>query len=107
MLTTFCAVAVRPAIRSAGSPPGTTMKIRKTMKLTAISTRIIPTSLRMMNAPISAPPLVLHAHLCARVEGVAQAVAEDVEREDREHDPCARHERQPRRGAETVLTFRD
>jgi hypothetical protein len=33
---------VRPAIRIAGSPPGTTMKIRKTKKLTTTSTRIIP-----------------------------------------------------------------
>ena len=32
----FCGVAFLPAMRCAGSPPGTTMKITKTMKVTAM-----------------------------------------------------------------------
>ena len=32
----FCGVAFLPAMRCAGSPPGTTMKITKTMNVTAM-----------------------------------------------------------------------
>ena len=79
-------------MRCAGSPPGTTMKIRKTMNVTAMHTR---------TAPIDASdeerePSVLDPHLRARVERVAQAVAEDVERQHGQHDRDARRERQPR-----------
>ena len=36
MLMMFCGVAFLPAMRCAGSPPGTTMKIRTTMNVTAM-----------------------------------------------------------------------
>ena len=42
MLMMFCGVAFLPAMRCAGSPPGTTMKITKTMNVTAMHTRIAP-----------------------------------------------------------------
>src|SRR5215208_3941427 len=92
--------AFLPAIRVAGSPPGTTMKITKTRKLTATSTRIIPTTRLAMNVSTS----VLHPDLRTRVESVAKAVAEDVERDRGQDDGDARHERQPRRRRDARLT---
>src|SRR5437667_248442 len=116
MLTMFCRVGFFPAIRDAGSPPGTMMKTRKTRKLTAKSTATIPSSRRTRNAPTSGspravawravrgePPSVFHPHLGTRVERVAQPVAEDVEREHREHDCDPGHERQPRRRHDSLL----
>ena len=50
MFMMFCGVAFLPAMRCAGSPPGTTMKIRKTTKLTAMHTRIMPIMRLMRNA---------------------------------------------------------
>src|SRR6266540_6655449 len=109
MLTMFAGVGFLPAIRSAGSPPGIRTKTMNTITLTANSTAIIPMKRRMMKATISGrgPPSVLDPHLGARVERVAQAVAEDVQGEHRQHDRDARHEREPRRGHELLLAARD
>ena len=52
---TFAFVAFRPAMRCAtavGPPPGSLKKMRYVMKLTAISTMIIPNIRRMRNATI-------------------------------------------------------
>jgi len=53
MFCTFSAVGFLPAMREAGSPPGTRMKMMKTSTLTAKRTAIIPMMRRMMNASIS------------------------------------------------------
>src|SRR5215203_6538245 len=104
MFSMFWSFAVRPAIRTAGSPPGTTMKIRKTKKLTTISTSTIPMIRRAMNVAISGrPPSVLDPHFRARVEGIPEAVAEDVQREHRHHDREAGRQCQPRRGRDPRL----
>src|SRR5215218_11441474 len=98
MFSMFWSLAVRPAMRTAGSPPGTTMKIRNTTKLTTRSTSAMPISRLATNVAISGrPPSMLDPHLRARVERVAEAVAEDVQRQDREHDRQPGRERQPRR----------
>src|SRR5947208_7713326 len=149
--------AFLPAMRVAGSPPGTTMKIRKTMKLTAIRTAIAPMRRRTTKANISGlsgriaellgcecqarqgrrecsgysartrlrtlpgaaqsrargrrmrpeRPLMLDPHLRPRVERVPQAVAEDVQRDDGDHDCDSRSDRQPRRRDDPVLPLRD
>ena len=49
----FCWVGWRPARRSAGSPPGMTLKITNTISEMANSTTTSPTIRRTMNAPIS------------------------------------------------------
>jgi hypothetical protein len=41
-----------PAIRSAGSPPGTTMKMQNVMKLMIVSTIAAPSNRRTANAAI-------------------------------------------------------
>ena len=51
--------------------------------------------------------LVLDPHLRARVEGVAQAVAEEVQREHRQHDRDPGDEREPRSRLDLVLAARD
>src|SRR5215212_3381342 len=108
MFAMFWSFAVRPAMRTAGSPPGTTMKIRNTKKLTTSSTSAIPISRRATKVAIrSSLPSVLDPHLRAWVERVAEAVAEDVEREDGEHDREAGRERQPRRRGDPLLPRRD
>ena len=48
----FACVAVRPAMRVAGSPPGILKKMMYVTKLTAIRTMIIPNVRRMRNATI-------------------------------------------------------
>jgi hypothetical protein len=53
MFAMFSSVAFLPAIRSAGSPPGTTMKIANVMKLMIVRTISAPRSLRIANAAIA------------------------------------------------------
>src|SRR6266540_4981387 len=96
MFAMFWSFAVRPAIRTAGSPPGTTMKIRKTTKLTTTRTRAIPIS-RLARKVSTARSSMLDPHLRARIERVTKAVAEDVEREHGEDDREPGRQRQPRR----------
>src|SRR5437870_8020021 len=117
MLTMFAWSGFLPAIRSAGSPPGSRMKITKTRKLIANRTATIPISRRMMNVAISAPSsnadvlldgaLVLDPDLGPGVEGVTQAVAEDVQREHGEHDRDSGDEREPRGARDLILAARD
>ena len=102
----FASVAFLPAIRSAGSPPGMTMKIRNTMKLTTTSTSTAPSS-RADDERDHERHQCSILHLRARVERVAQAVAEDVERDDRQHDRRARDDRQPRRRPDALLALGD
>src|ERR1700760_3700387 len=75
-------VASRPASRSDGSPLGITWKIRNVRIEMAINSAIADTARCRMNRPMS----VLDAHLRARVHGVADAVAEDVDAEHAEHE---------------------
>src|SRR5947208_16425892 len=103
MLTMFCAVAFLPAMRCAGSPPGTTMKITKTMNVTARQTRIAP----MMRRTKNVSTLVLHLDLCAWVERIAEPVAEDVQREDGQQDRDAGSEREPRPRHDQLLPVGD
>src|SRR6266540_1831054 len=103
MFSMFWSFAVRPAIRTAGSPPGTTMKMRKTTKLTTTRTRAIPIS-RLTRNVSTARSSMLDPHLRARIERVAKAVAEDVERQHREDDREPRRECQPRRRRDPLLT---
>src|SRR6266571_6417197 len=102
MFSMFCCVAVRPAIRCAGSPPGMTTKIRKTMKLTAISTSTMPRRRRIRKANT----LVLDPDLRARIERVTEAVAEDVQGEHGEHDRDTGRDGQPRGRLDPVLPLR-
>src|SRR5690349_9765647 len=83
-------VARRPASRSDGSPLGITWKIRNVRIEMAISSAIADIVRWRMNRPMS----VLDAHLRARVQGVADAVAEDVDAEHAQYEHDARHERQ-------------
>src|SRR5919204_4806945 len=103
MSCTFVGVGFFPAIRAAGSPPGMRMKTTKTRKLTASSTATIPSSRRTMKAAM----LVLDPDLGARIEGVTEAVAEDVQRQHRHHDRKSRDERLPGCGLDAVLAGRD
>src|SRR5215210_673594 len=107
MFSMFWSLAVRPAMRTAGSPPGTTMKIRNTTKLTTSSTSAIPISRRATNVAISGYPSMLDPHLRAGVERVTETVAEDVQRQHREHDRESGRERQPRRRRDPLLPRRD
>src|SRR3954453_19302104 len=85
-----CGVASRPARRRAGSPFGITWKIRKVRIEMAISNAIADTVRCRMNRTMS----VLDAHLRARVQGVADAVAEDVDAQHAEHEHEAGDDRQ-------------
>src|SRR4051812_11206112 len=91
-----CGVARRPASRSEGSPLGIAWKIRNVRIEVAISSAIAPTTRFRMKRPTS----VLDAHLGARVHGVADAVAEDVDAQHAEHEHHARHERQVEGGGD-------
>ena len=92
----FWSFAFLPAMRTAGSPPGTTMKITKTRKLTANSTSTIP--MQAADDEGEHHQCSSISHLGARVERVTQAVAEDVQRDHGEDDREAGDDRQPRRG---------
>src|SRR6188472_2851595 len=85
-----CGVASRPASRTAGSPLGIAWKIRNVKIEMAISRAVADTARCRMNRPMS----VLDAHLRARVQGVADAVAEDVDAQHAEHEHDARHDRE-------------
>src|SRR4029079_16894769 len=87
---TCCGVARRPARRSAGSPLGMAWKIRKVTTEIANSTATTATSRWRMKRAMS----VLDAHLRARVEGVADPVAADVDPQHRGHEHQPRHDRQ-------------
>ena len=93
MLATSCGVAFLPAMLSAGSLFGITLKIRKTSTEIANSTATIPTSRLTAKRAISrlllrleGPGVGLQPHLRLRVERVAHTVAEDVQRQHREQD---------------------
>src|SRR3954451_23387189 len=103
MFAISCGVGFLPAMRSAGSPPGIFTKMKKVRKLTTISTSTMPISRRTMKAATSVSDLDLRA----RVERVAQAVAEDVEGEHRQEDGDARRERQPGRRADGLGAIGD
>src|SRR3954468_17527445 len=114
MFWTFSRVGFLPAMREAGSPPGTRMKMMKTSTLTAKRTAIIPMKRRRMKASISGhrrcrwgPPSMLDPHFGTRVERVPQAVTEDVQGKHRQHDRDSRHEREPRRAHDLLLAGRD
>src|SRR5581483_11482460 len=96
----------RPAISRAGSTPGVSKKSRKT---SADSTNMTATSPRMRRtAKVStAGPTSLDPHLRARVESVAEAVAEDVQREHGEDDHDPRRDRDPRPRVEQLLSVLD
>src|SRR3954452_3003805 len=83
-------VARRPASRTEGSPLGIAWKIRNVRIEMANSSAIAEMTRCRMKRPIS----VLDAHLGARVHGVSDPVAEDVDAEHAEHQHHARHERQ-------------
>ena len=53
------------------------------------------------------PTAMLHTHLRARVEGVADAVAEDVERQHGQHEHQAGHDRLVRRGDDRLDAVAD
>src|SRR3954454_23366283 len=103
MFAMSASFAFLPAMRVAGSPPGTTMKITKTMNVTAKQTRIAP----MMRRTKNVSTLVLHLHLRARVERVAEPVAEDVQREHGQNDRNAGREREPRPRHNQLLPIGD
>src|ERR1700742_2302062 len=98
MLLTRVGVAFLPASRCAGGELGITLKIRKTRTETTKRTITIPIRRRTMKRSISGPSLDrgplgldhpgvrLEPHFRARVECVAEAVADDVQREHRQHD---------------------
>ena len=88
-----CSVGCLPAIRTAGSPFGITLKMRNVITETANSTKTIETSRRTTKRAIGASSVV-DLDLRARVERVADAVAEDVQREHREHQHRPGHDRQ-------------
>src|SRR3954471_21004505 len=92
-----------PPSRSAGSPLGITLKIRNVITEMANRTTTMPMSLRTTKRAIS----VLQAHPRARVERVAHALAEDVQRQHREHEHQPRHDREVGRGDDPVDTLTD
>ena len=85
--------ALRPAMRAAGSTPGVAKKITNTNTLIANSTNTIESRRRTAKRSISSPA----PQLGARVERLAHAVAEHVERQHRHGDGDARA-RWPRAG---------
>ncbi len=86
-----CWSALRPAMRAAGSTPGVAKKMRNVRTLIAKSTKTIETSRRATKRSISRPP-----QLRARVERVADAVAEHVQRQHGDRDRDAGRERDRR-----------
>src|SRR6188474_3848583 len=94
----------RPAIWRAGSTPGVSKKMRKTSTVITNITSSVHRIRRMMKVPTS---LSLHAELGPRVEGVADAVAEHVQRQHGEYDHDPRRDRDPRPGVEQVLAVAD
>src|SRR5262249_30259323 len=96
----------RPAISRAGSTPGVSKKIRKTSADSTNMTTISPMVRRMANVSTGCFAS-FHADLRARVEGVAQAVAEDVQREHCQDDHYARGDRDHRPRVEQVLAVLD
>src|SRR5690349_23929938 len=97
-----CGLGLRPAICLAGSTPGVLKKITNTRIVIANMTSSVQMSRRMMKfstraaAPGAAgipgrPPqqissLPLHPQLGARIQRVADSVAQHVQRQDYEHN---------------------
>src|SRR5690348_5615196 len=96
-------VARRPASRSAGSPLGIAWKIRNVKIEIATSSAIDEIVRCRMNRPMS----VLDAHLGARVQGVADAVAEDVDAQHAEHEHRPGHDRQVDRAGDQADAVAD
>src|SRR5579872_6098437 len=95
--------ALRPAMREAGSAPGVAKKIRKTRMLMPSMTKIIWAKRRMSRLTIGSAD----SELGARVERVAQAVAQDVEGQHRQHDGDAGRDRDPGPGIDQILAVLD
>ena len=89
--------ALRPAMRAAGSEPGVAKKIRNTSTLMPNITNSIWPSRREDGAGHGRQR---DPDLGARVERVAHAVAQDVEREHGQHDGDAGRQRHPGPGVE-------
>src|SRR5437773_804125 len=99
-------VGLRPASCRAGSTPGVAKKMTKVRTVIAKSTTTRPISLLTMKTVIS-EPLALDAELGAGVERVADAVAEQVQREHGEHDEDPGHDRHQRPRVEQRLPVVD
>src|SRR2546429_98812 len=102
-------INAKTVISPSESPPALTAEITPTLnpKKSPMMPATIPIRRRMMKATISVSPLVLDPHLGARVERVAQAVAEDVQREHGQDERDPRDETEPRRGLDLVLPAGD
>src|SRR5690349_18239009 len=96
--------AFLPAIRTAGFELGMTLKMRNTITEIANSTAIIPVSRRATKRSMR---LVLQSDLGARIECVAEAIAEDIERQNGQHDHEARNDGQVRCRIDGLVTIGD
>src|SRR3954452_6115375 len=93
MRSIVCAVALLPALRTAGSPPGITWKMKNVKTEMAKRTSTIDSSrLTMKRATL----VLLHPDLRPRVQRVAHTVAEHVQREHGEHEHETGHDREVR-----------
>src|SRR6266487_7052556 len=118
-----CALGLRPAICLAGSTPGVLKKITNTSSVITNMTSTVHSSRRMMKLSTRAAvscsagmtghgrrpgrSLPLHPQLGARVEGVTDAVSQDVQRQHREHDHDPGRDRDPRPRVEQALAVVD
>src|SRR4249919_3743366 len=94
----------RPAIWRAGSTPGVSKKMRKTSRVITNITSTVHSRRRMMNVANAYAPT---RSLGERVERVADAVAEHVQRQHGEHDHDAGRDRDPRAGVEEMVAVVD
>src|SRR3954453_17250830 len=102
---TVSGVGLRPASERVGATPGVAKKIRNVS--TVISHRTARRLTRRRATKTSPRPLALDAELRPRVERVADAVAEHVERQHRQHDHDPRRDPPPRPAVEEVLAVVD
>src|SRR6202044_2828623 len=99
-----CGVGLRPAMARAGSTPGVLKKMMNTSTVITNMTSTVHSDRRTMNVSTGS---LLHSQLGPRVERVADAIAQDVQRQHGQHDHDARREGDPGPGVEQLLAVAD
>src|SRR5262252_3232621 len=107
-----CGLGLRPAIARAGSTPGVLKKMTNTTTVITNMTTTVhsvrrTTNVSMRPAPACSRASLPHPQLRPGIERVADAVAEHVERQHRQHDQDAGRDRYPRSGVEELLAVVD
>src|SRR5215469_6501508 len=108
-----CGFGLRPARARAGSTPGVLKKMMNTSTVITNMTSTDHSRRRTMNVSMSAGPrlarrsLALHPQLGPRVQGVPDAVPEDVQRQHRQQDHEPGSDRHPGPGVHQVRAVLD